>query len=662
MKSAMSPLRIAASYCICVALFSANLATAAEKHYRPAQLKSFDVVEQPELIPMPAERTIPYSDLGALFGMKNPMSAQEWRHPSIAGNDIGTMARIYEYYDGVFDSSYTYINASTDFGASWGGCCFLSLYGGKYPSIDYYGTGTQMYGTFVPPASFEGGAAFMLTNIPDPTDPMSWSVSYFSLFLSGWRRITMADIATDNTQQSWNWGLQSAIMSHLADPAVNNIPTLFGRQNNAPFGSFYAQYPNCLSTSAAVDHRTGKSYAVYDYIDSTDLQYKLFLRQDFLANWTLPTDAAVKALVDNDEHLRYPDIVADSGTVILVAAVYHDSAAADFDIIAFRTNDGDVDNLTAVSVVAASSEAENYPVLTEIAGDTVGCVFEKQNKLFSSWSFDRGATWSVAQQISSPGDSIVSEYRTTHFNIGIRGTAFAERHVVGNPAISIELTAYNIGLPDVDLDGITDLLDNCPSDSNPAQIDIDSDGLGDVCDACPNDSLNDIDADGICADLDNCPVISNPLQLDADADLVGDACDNCPGTSNPSQADADGDGIGNQCDICTDVDGDGYGNPGFPSNTCPVDNCPFAANPSQADTDNDGIGDACDLCGDADGSGLVNISDAVFLINYIFVGGPPPNPVAIADVDCNSITNISDVVYLLSYIFGGGAAPCASCP
>lgn len=68
------------------------------------------------------------------------------------------------------------------------------------------------------------------------------------------------------------------------------------------------------------------------------------------------------------------------------------------------------------------------------------------------------------------------------------------------------------------------------------------------------------------------------------------------------------------------------------------------------------------LCGDADGNDIVNISDAVFLISYIFGGGPPPDPFDAGDVDCNEIVNISDVVYLIAYIFGGGPGPCAECP
>lgn len=61
--------------------------------------------------------------------------------------------------------------------------------------------------------------------------------------------------------------------------------------------------------------------------------------------------------------------------------------------------------------------------------------------------------------------------------------------------------------------------------------------------------------------------------------------------------------------------------------------------------------------GDADGNGIVNISDGVFLIAYIFSGGPPPDPFESGDCDCNTLVNISDVVYLIAYVFGGGPPP-----
>lgn len=67
-------------------------------------------------------------------------------------------------------------------------------------------------------------------------------------------------------------------------------------------------------------------------------------------------------------------------------------------------------------------------------------------------------------------------------------------------------------------------------------------------------------------------------------------------------------------------------------------------------------------CGDASGDGLINITDAVFIIQFIFNGGPPPQPTPAGDLNCDSITNITDVVYIIQYIFAGGPEPCADCP
>ncbi len=61
--------------------------------------------------------------------------------------------------------------------------------------------------------------------------------------------------------------------------------------------------------------------------------------------------------------------------------------------------------------------------------------------------------------------------------------------------------------------------------------------------------------------------------------------------------------------------------------------------------------------GDANNDGHVDISDAVFLIAYIFSGGPAPNPLTRGDADCSGFIDISDVVYLIAYIFSGGPAP-----
>ncbi len=84
---------------------------------------------------------------------------------------------------------------------------------------------------------------------------------------------------------------------------------------------------------------------------------------------------------------------------------------------------------------------------------------------------------------------------------------------------------------------------------------------------------------------------------------------------------------------------------------------------ANADVNSNGLIDDCEyVCGDADGSGSISIADAVYLINYIFAGGPAPVPLAAGDADCSGAISIADAVYLINYIFSGGAAPCAACP
>lgn len=66
-------------------------------------------------------------------------------------------------------------------------------------------------------------------------------------------------------------------------------------------------------------------------------------------------------------------------------------------------------------------------------------------------------------------------------------------------------------------------------------------------------------------------------------------------------------------------------------------------------------------CGDANSDGIVDISDAVFLIQYIFAGGYAPYPLCSGDANGDGSVNISDAVYLIAYIFSGGPAPVTKC-
>ncbi len=63
------------------------------------------------------------------------------------------------------------------------------------------------------------------------------------------------------------------------------------------------------------------------------------------------------------------------------------------------------------------------------------------------------------------------------------------------------------------------------------------------------------------------------------------------------------------------------------------------------------------VLGDVDHDSVINVGDAVYLITYIFRGGPCPVPYAAGDANSDDVLNLGDAVYLIDYIFRGGPPP-----
>ena len=66
--------------------------------------------------------------------------------------------------------------------------------------------------------------------------------------------------------------------------------------------------------------------------------------------------------------------------------------------------------------------------------------------------------------------------------------------------------------------------------------------------------------------------------------------------------------------------------------------------------------------GDANGTGgTPNLTDIVYLVNYVFKGGPAPSPSCRGDANASGGNgNLTDVIYLVNYVFKGGLAPIKS--
>ena len=60
--------------------------------------------------------------------------------------------------------------------------------------------------------------------------------------------------------------------------------------------------------------------------------------------------------------------------------------------------------------------------------------------------------------------------------------------------------------------------------------------------------------------------------------------------------------------------------------------------------------------GDSDDNGLLNLTDAFFILNFLFLGGPSPSCFEACDVDNNGILQLTDGIFMLNFLFLGGEA------
>ena len=70
-------------------------------------------------------------------------------------------------------------------------------------------------------------------------------------------------------------------------------------------------------------------------------------------------------------------------------------------------------------------------------------------------------------------------------------------------------------------------------------------------------------------------------------------------------------------------------------------------------------GEGCDQAvtfrrGDATGDGGTDITDGVFILNYLFLGTRAPDCMDAADTDDNGNVDLSDAIYKLAFLFQGG--------
>lgn len=61
--------------------------------------------------------------------------------------------------------------------------------------------------------------------------------------------------------------------------------------------------------------------------------------------------------------------------------------------------------------------------------------------------------------------------------------------------------------------------------------------------------------------------------------------------------------------------------------------------------------------GDANQDETLTLSDALYILNYLFRGGPPPDPMDAGDTNCDDQVDLSDALRILNYLFKGQFVP-----
>jgi hypothetical protein len=63
--------------------------------------------------------------------------------------------------------------------------------------------------------------------------------------------------------------------------------------------------------------------------------------------------------------------------------------------------------------------------------------------------------------------------------------------------------------------------------------------------------------------------------------------------------------------------------------------------------------------GDPNSDGIINITDGIYVLNFLFLGGPAPTCTEAANANDDGSVNITDGIYVLNFLFLGGPAPAA---
>lgn len=328
-------------------------------------------------------------------------------HPALERTSTGTL--IASYRDNSTKNitwTFSTDDGNTfDYGISYG---YAIGDFGDYPSLKLW-EGTRLFGTATTSSHFLNGGATFLFETTDPTDYNTYWLNYGDWFSYGWYGMIDSAIACDNSQNPWEWGICSYVMSttyQYGPPYVNGPTIVYSDPSGSGIWIDWFNQNNCAHTDIDIDHGTATAYAVYDQDASLNGTWKLLC---WVKDFSDPLGGLNELYeISGNENLQNPVIAVNNNHLVILAET---TVNNNKDIVCFYSNNG-IQNLQT-SIVANGVDDEIYPDIRFIENTTFACTFIKNGNLYKSISEDGGATWAGVEKINDGNGTVVEEYKTS---------------------------------------------------------------------------------------------------------------------------------------------------------------------------------------------------------------------------------------------------------
>ena len=299
---------------------------------------------------------------------------------------------------------------SDDDGLSYDSGIYWDNKSGDYPSIKHW-DGERFFGTFVTdPLDGNGGRIYLyeFNNVTDLANDTLNPLYAFDWFQSGWSDMIDADIACDNSQNNWEFGLSVYVMSTTYGSGYTDGPTFVYSDENSQglYWLDWNNYNNCSHCDVDIDNSTIFSYAVFDWKDTTAGYYKILCKVYDFAEIVNGYEKMYE--LDYGSNTQTPAVAAGDGNIVILAET---DVNGNKDIICFY---GTNLSLMSSSFVVDTNDNESFPDVRHISGERFIATYVKNGNLYAAVTNDAGATWAESRwQINDNDYCVVEEYKTS---------------------------------------------------------------------------------------------------------------------------------------------------------------------------------------------------------------------------------------------------------